>query len=317
MSSSSARRVRALSVAPAAAWALGDHESDLIVDGVFPSAINLEVEGNRRFVTLCGARGVGLSHAVVLNAPGEFTTWHIVPGARLRQVQGVLEVPAGGGSVAVDLAGAVRPPRRELPAIGALGAAHRACVSYLAKLQEERGCELRMGALLGASAPSALGKKLRDAATAAVNALASTTGGALSSQGRGLLGEAVGALVGLGPGLTPSGDDFLCGMIAALRARPGSVLAAAALPDAAEAALGGTSKLSAFLIRCAVEGYWPTPLVELAEALSDDNPARAGVALFALCELGHSSGADLATGFLYAIERWVGTCAALAARQSH
>jgi len=60
--------------------------------------------------------------------------------------------------------------------------------------------------------------------------------------------------------------------------------------------------ISASLLRWALLGHWPDPLVDLAEALAEDPVPQSVLALEALCALGHTSGADLATGFLEALE---------------
>jgi hypothetical protein len=114
-----------------------------------------------------------------------------------------------------------------------------------------------------------------------------------------LLG-AVSSLVGAGQGLTPSGDDFLSGFMAALRTL-GSPALASALGQAIETNLAATGEISASLLHCAVEGFWPEPLLDLADALAAENEPAALRALEGLLGLGHSSGADMASGFLFGL----------------
>ena len=108
------------------------------------------------------------------------------------------------------------------------------------------------------------------------------------------------ALVGLGHGLTPSGDDFLCGFLAA--ARGACPRLADALQDAAENNLDRTGVISASLVRCAIEGSAD------AAGRAGEGPCpggRSGIAGGAgreLCTLGHSSGCDIATGFLFGLQ---------------
>jgi Protein of unknown function (DUF2877) len=320
---------RARSIGPAASLALSA-VANLRVHGVFPSALNLEILGTGRFVTLCAPSGGGHPHAVVLERPPDFGAWRLAAGVPARLFDGAIHFQLEPGSVGVDLKEARRPPRRRLPAISRLAGAHRTCQVRLAEIQKHLGCELRMDALRGTGRPpTVLGARLRDGALAlgaAARGLARSPGGDLAANGRStradgkelaLLRQAVAALVGLGPGLTPSGDDFLCGFMAAARASgpgprealletaagleggPGRV---AALNAAAASNLGLTSSLSAFLVRCAIEDFWPTPLVDLAEALAGEREPEAQVALGELCWLGHSSGCDVATGFLFGLE---------------
>ena len=106
------------------------------------------------------------------------------------------------------------------------------------------------------------------------------------------------ALVGLGEGLTPSGDDFLVGLLAVLHLT-------GFLPCRADATVQarfcacirlGTSQLSGEFLRCALEGYFAEPLVLLVRALwaltTDAWPAHAAT----LAAVGHSSGVDAMVG---------------------
>lgn len=281
----------ALSIGPAAPLTLSGPR--LRVHSVFRSALNLELEGTGRLVSLRGRGGDGLPHEVVLDRAEELERCPIAAGAPVAVTEAAIQLPMGALTLVVDLRGAERLPRRALPSIVRLGAAHRACTEELAAMQ--RGCELRLEALQRAGAPATvLGARLRDA----VLGLAAATRGPLLP-----LRQAVAALIGLGPGLTPAGDDFLSGFLAAARA--GDPAPLTALHQAAEANLGRTGSISAFLLRCAIEGFWPAALVDLAEALAAENGPDALAALGALGRLGHSSGRDLATGFLFGLGRLV------------
>jgi len=277
---------RARSIGPAASRALAAGAS-LRVHGVFPSTVTLEVLGTGRFISLCGPPGRVLPHAIVLERPEALEDGPPAPGASARYERDSILVPTERGPLVVGLSEAQRLPARALAPLPRLGAAYPACALRLAEFQAAARCELRMD-----GAPtSRLGAALRDCALALSGAVRAFPSGCLE------LLQTVSALVGLGPGLTPSGDDLLCGFLAAARAsgRPGL---ADALAEAAEQSLCRTSHLSAFLVRSAVEGFWPTPLLDLAGELAAEQEREALTALSALCALGHSSGADLATGFL-------------------
>ena len=278
----------ALSIGPAASLALSGAVA-LRVHSAFPSVLNLELEGSGRLVSLRAVRGGGLPHEVVLDRAEALEGWELSAGARAEVTEGAIRLPAPSGILVVDLRGAARLPRRTLPPIVHLGAAHRACTQDLAARQE--GCELRIDALRReCGAATAMGERLRGAALD----LAAAARGPLMP-----LRRAVAALVGLGPGLTPAGDDFLCGLLAAARAADPALITA--LGDAVEASLGRTTSIGAFLLRWAVEGFWPTALVDLAEGLAGEREAEALAGLAELCQLGHSSGCDLATGFLFGL----------------
>ncbi|MBI4269840.1 MAG: DUF2877 domain-containing protein [Candidatus Rokubacteria bacterium] len=110
-------------------------------------------------------------------------------------------------------------------------------------------------------------------------------------------------LLGLGAGLTPSGDDFVG---AAFFAR--ALLTSAAGPDAVEwrraaetireAAHGRTHPISAALLGDLLTGEGPAPLHDLARALAGAAPeAQALEAAERLVSLGHCSGWDMLAGF--------------------
>ncbi|MEZ5096698.1 MAG: DUF2877 domain-containing protein [Nocardioides sp.] len=104
---------------------------------------------------------------------------------------------------------------------------------------------------------------------------------------------AVTALVGSGSGLTPLGDDLLCGWLGWHRA------AGVATPDldaAVRAALGRTTLLSATLLECALAGGVVPEFAAWLRAVGapDDEAATT-----ALRRLGHTSG----TGLWYGAQR--------------
>jgi hypothetical protein len=100
-------------------------------------------------------------------------------------------------------------------------------------------------------------------------------------------------LIGLGPGLTPSGDDFLVGALALLGAI-GEADAHAALARAITAAMpGATSALSACFLRAAAAGHVGENLHRaVASLLAGDVDA----AVVTVADIGHSSGWDMLAG---------------------
>jgi Protein of unknown function (DUF2877) len=104
--------------------------------------------------------------------------------------------------------------------------------------------------------------------------------------------DTIRGLIGLGPGLTPSGDDFLSGALAVLDAlgerRPHAALAQAVVDGAAL-----TSPLSACFLRAAAGGHIGEQLHDAVAALIVGD---VDAAIAAARHIGHSSGWDMLAG---------------------
>jgi Protein of unknown function (DUF2877) len=116
--------------------------------------------------------------------------------------------------------------------------------------------------------------------------------------------DAAERIVGLGPGLTPSGDDVLAGLLVALRLMGGAVHGAETaiwLADwigAAVTADAGTrtTAISATLLHCAARGQAAAEVAAVLRALAGQEPLTPAVRR--LLAAGHTSGADLIWGLL-------------------
>jgi hypothetical protein len=111
---------------------------------------------------------------------------------------------------------------------------------------------------------------------------------------------ALSALVGLGSGLTPAGDDFIVGYLAALwsrsRREPGiaALLHALTVP-VAQLSLH-TNAISRQMLLDAAQGHFAERLTDVVRCVCIDGDV-AGAAMRAL-QVGHSSGADALCGLL-------------------
>jgi hypothetical protein len=111
-------------------------------------------------------------------------------------------------------------------------------------------------------------------------------------------------VLGLGNGLTPSGDDFLGGIFFALAHKPHSawVSAMPSLQAAIQAACkDATNPISAALLADNMAGTSYGQLHDMLDALESNDSRFIAAALEALLRLGSSSGADLAAGLLLAL----------------
>ncbi|MGH2625429.1 MAG: DUF2877 domain-containing protein [Anaerolineales bacterium] len=106
------------------------------------------------------------------------------------------------------------------------------------------------------------------------------------------------ALAGLGPGLTPAGDDYLAGVLLASWAIGSEIPRPVAVQIIVQAAAGRTSVLSTALLRAASRGEAARPWHGMVRALARSEAPTALRAAEAVCRLGHSSGIWSLAGFL-------------------
>lgn len=112
--------------------------------------------------------------------------------------------------------------------------------------------------------------------------------------------RAVVALLGLGSGLTPLGDDVLCGWLAAMVAASHSC-AARVSERALALADERTTALSATLLRRAARAEVVPPFARVLHALAA-RPESATAAVHDLTRIGHTSGFGLALGLGLALD---------------
>ncbi|WP_067462968.1 DUF2877 domain-containing protein [Actinomadura macra] len=246
---------------------------------VFPSALYLEMRGERepRVLAVVGSDANRLPNAVV-----------VVAGRRdqpFRSIREGGEAWVGDGRVDAGLLSVrVRRWWDPSPALG--GMPRSALARGVRTLETALGAAgMTGGGLAGHPDP------VRLADCCAAGDLAGAV-------------EAAERIVGLGPGLTPSGDDILSGLLVALRLVGGAVRdggAAVRLADwlgAAVTADAGTrtTALAATLLHCAMAGGAGGEVASVLRAVAGHEQATPAVRR--LLAVGHTSGADLAWGVL-------------------
>lgn len=115
-------------------------------------------------------------------------------------------------------------------------------------------------------------------------------------------------MIGLGPGVTPSGDDVLLGYLAGLWSNAGendqrlsfvSSFGKTLLSLAKE-----TNEISRTYLYHAVYGQFSSSLINLVNAIEEGNEERLLVASKDAMRVGHSSGTDSVTGLLIGLAVW-------------
>lgn len=106
--------------------------------------------------------------------------------------------------------------------------------------------------------------------------------------------DAVRNLLGLGFGLTPSGDDFALGVISIFN------LTGRNTSDLKHALEDYDFPLSRTMLSDALDGYYPEPVHTLLKSISDKSTNQS---LFnTVFDMGHSSGSDILAGMYYALK---------------
>jgi len=197
----------------------------------------------------------------------------------------------------------VHPSEEVPPQLACLDASYlRSQIKVLSGMQQEKRTALNVDALFdpcpGMNTVSELvsfnAKLLRQSVQTADIALAR----------RGMEG-----LMGLGPGATPSGDDFICGFFLAIAMCQSSPFGQGlqdyysagtrTLSDLIRKPIPITTDISLQLLALASEGLFSQPLIAMARNFSGSVSDRS--AWEALAEYGHSSGLDAGLGFLFAL----------------
>lgn len=108
-------------------------------------------------------------------------------------------------------------------------------------------------------------------------------------------------LIGYGPGLTPSGDDIVTGMLAVLHTTDLFTRLPSFLPPADQLAQLTTS-VSCSYLNSAIRGEFSTPVLKVIRHLQSGRSPQPAIGR--LLSVGHTSGADILLGIAIA-QRWL------------
>lgn len=117
----------------------------------------------------------------------------------------------------------------------------------------------------------------------------------------------VSELLGMGPGLTPSGDDFIGAMMITLRWLDEHILADALATTVGDLAATATNPISAQHLVAAGEGYGSAALHDVLNAIGENSTHNQSLALKKLTTIGHSSGWDALAGVYTTLKVWQDT----------
>ncbi len=291
----------ALSVLSADADVLGELSGSggrASIHSVFEHAINID-RGPGRLLTLATRASDNAPATLVVDLDG-WSELGLVPGSPVILAGG--RIVLGGGvdgreacEVLIDTA---RPWRCELPSYAAADETLSAKVALAGDYLQRFGKGIA-AAGAAARAAGAFEKALAEVFQRHRDGLlhALEAGCELRAQ------EHLHGLLGLGPGLTPAGDDFIVGLLAVFHLR-GSPCAGWRRIGAAvlEYAPQQTNVISQAALQHAVNGRVRARLVRLCEALICGEAALLCAALDQVMKIGSTSGCDIASGIVSAFQ---------------
>ncbi len=115
----------------------------------------------------------------------------------------------------------------------------------------------------------------------------------------------IGRLTGLGAGLTPSGDDFLGGMMIALHSLGHTEICRSLWEGVRPCAERTTNIISLALLRAAAEGLGSASVHKSLSGILRGDIEAVHDSMPGLVRIGHSSGWDTLTGVVTVLDCWL------------
>lgn len=278
-------------------YAVPRMDFDATVHSVFKSAINLRLTRGYKLLTLVASSEADLPQGIRVDTPDDFSFEIFSAGEQVTCRDDVLRF----GSLTIELRGA-RRWKCDLPALQAdmanptVATAWRCVWHALNKRQIQSNAEIiaqdlfRSDESIRAGVPRQAGEAMRGLfdATRRYDLTAAAS---------------VRALIGLGTGLTPSGDDLLVGYLAGLWCsvldKSERIQFVTNLGKAIIHLSRQTNDISRTYLYHASRGQVSSRLAELAEAICrEENSDRLLKTAESAMQVGHTSGMDAVTGLL-------------------
>jgi len=273
---------------------------DAVVHSVFTRAVNLKLRGSSRLLTLTRFEEADLPQGIRLNTPPDYSFTVLHPGDHFTSRSGILNCIAA--RLTIDL----RPGRRWKCNLKTLAI----------NLEDGSALDAWQSAVIIVNHYRSLTETQEPVAQSAGCRMNQLTAGLVAATARldhltAL--ENTAGLIGLGPGLTPAGDDFLVGYLAGLWSTAGKtperVKFVMNLGGLVERLSRRTNEISSTYLIHAAHARVSSRLLDLARAIkqgrgSDDLHQVIVLSL----QVGHTSGLEATTGLLRGLAAWEGCC---------
>lgn len=265
------------------------------VQSVYRSVVNIATTDG--LLSVASPEAGGLPNGIVTDVGPDWRVIGLQPGMVVHTSHARIRVPAAG--LEIDLETAARwSPRFQLPdeVAGAVTRRWRRRTAATWGIARVRASARGFGPLLSSDATPDVQLGMVDVARPMVAELVA----ALEAGNRSAAAEVAIGLIGLGPGLTPSGDDALVGMEAALHAiaSPTAGFLALAVDDLEDR----TTALAATLLRHAAAGEFAERLHTLVGALIGSADETIEPAIDQAVAWGATSGTDCLLGVLIGLD---------------
>jgi hypothetical protein len=274
------------------------------VQSVYRSVVNISTADG--LLTVASPEGGGLPNGILADLGPDWREIGLHSGMAVFASDATLRVPAAGLEIRFDAEARWSPRLRSSADDADTAAARwRGRAGATRGMAQARASAAGLGALLREDVSDDPVWILRVARPILVELAV-----ALETGDRTRAAEIATRLVGLGPGLTPSGDDVLVGIEAALHAlaRPSAGFLALALGDVE----GRTTALAATLLRHAAAGEFAERLHSLLAALLGSDEEAIPAAIDRAVAWGATSGSDCLLGVLIGLDVSTGVRGALA-----
>jgi hypothetical protein len=285
------------------------------VHSVFRQALNLRARDH--LVAVAPQAAGGLPNGIAISGHPDFRALGLTEGMALAGAWPMFEIPEA--AIRLDLSRAwAWSPRLATGTIDAADGRTRRRVDAAADIVAARATRVGFGQCVALLRPVAVGAGSEQAPGWAGTVAGPAQDGAISAASAGMRSieamrhaisgldgdsafEAADALIGLGDGLTPSGDDFLVGLTAALRAA-GHEFAGPIARHAAERAQGATTDVARVALEHASRGEYAERIHDVLRSLASDEGETLHVQIDRALSWGASSGADSLLGMLVGLE---------------
>ena len=275
------------------------------VQGIYRSVVNITtVDG---LLTVASPQAGGLPNGIMADLGQDWRTIGLRPGMAVCAGQAEVWVPDAGLEIRLDGSARWSPrfPKPDLVDDGRTARWRRRAVATRA-VARDRASAGGLGTLLRRDTA----RDDRAGAVAIARPIVAELIVALGAGDRPTATGLAGGLIGLGPGLTPSGDDLLVGIEAALHAldRPTAGFMARALDGVEDR----TTALAATRLRHAAAGEFAERLHMLLGALLGSDEAIIVAAVERATAWGATSGTDCLLGVLIGLDAAAGVGEVLA-----